>query len=245
MDAFICHASTDKEVFVNPLSAQLRMAGINVWLDEWCLEIGESLSQSISQGLIQSRFGIVVLSKEFFNRTWPQKELGALLAKESARAGVILPIWYDITEADVIEKAPLLAYRVAAKSQDGLENIITKLTRVIKTIDNSSISSDGLKKLTEKLFPNLGIDEFWQARMLADLDKKTFHSLDDIERAVLRAKEAVNLYAKENPKTFITGTDYITKSLGFVDLCFRHRHNWSYKTLETFQKYSNKVDWEK
>jgi hypothetical protein len=65
-DLFISHASPDKERFVLPLAEVLKDPGVKVWLDKWDISLGASISESISRGLTQSRFGIVVLSEAFF-----------------------------------------------------------------------------------------------------------------------------------------------------------------------------------
>lgn len=81
-DAFVCHASEDKESFVEPLVAELQKYGLKIWLDKFTLHVGSSLQESIDEGLAQSRFGIVVLSHAFFARNWPQKELNALFSRQ-------------------------------------------------------------------------------------------------------------------------------------------------------------------
>src|SRR5205809_4089479 len=81
-DSFICHAKEDKQAIVEPLALQLNRLGARVWYDKWSLEIGDSLRQKIDEGLRDSRFGIVVLSKNFFAKKWPQTELDGLVERE-------------------------------------------------------------------------------------------------------------------------------------------------------------------
>ncbi len=64
-DVFICHASEDKEKLVRPLAKSLTRLGLRVWYDEFELRVGDRLRRSIDKGLVNSRFGIVVLSKHF------------------------------------------------------------------------------------------------------------------------------------------------------------------------------------
>jgi hypothetical protein len=71
-DLFICHASEDKKSFVRPLAKALREQNVEVWFDEFSLKIGDSIRRSLDRGLSQSRFGVVVLSKAFFAKQWPQ-----------------------------------------------------------------------------------------------------------------------------------------------------------------------------
>lgn len=126
-DAFICHASEDKESFVRPLAESLRQNSLEVWYDDFTLKVGDSLRRSIDRGLGRSRFGIVVLSHAFFEKEWPQRELDGLVAREVDGRKVILPVWHGVTFEEVQRYSPTLADRVAAKSAEGLEGVVHKL----------------------------------------------------------------------------------------------------------------------
>ena len=71
-DIFISHAWKDKEAVARPLAEKLKQAGLKVWYDEFTLKIGDSLRRSIDRGLAESRDGVVILSKHFFAKEWPQ-----------------------------------------------------------------------------------------------------------------------------------------------------------------------------
>jgi hypothetical protein len=80
-DVFISHASEDKEEVVRPLAEALRNGGLVVWYDEFELKIGDSLRRKIDSGLAHSRFGVVVLSKSFFEKGWTNYELDGLVTR--------------------------------------------------------------------------------------------------------------------------------------------------------------------
>ncbi|MBI4650156.1 toll/interleukin-1 receptor domain-containing protein [Candidatus Desantisbacteria bacterium] len=106
-DVFICHASEDKNSFVRPLAEILKKSNLEVWYDEFSLTIGDSLRESIDKGLSKSRFGIVVLSPSFFKKKWPQRELNGLVAREmSGEDRIILPIWHNITNNEILKYSP-------------------------------------------------------------------------------------------------------------------------------------------
>ena len=88
-DAFLCHASEDKEEFVRPLVRHLRELGLRVWYDEHTLEPGDRLRRSIDRGLSQSRYGVVILSHHFFAKHWPQVELDGLAQRETGGEKII------------------------------------------------------------------------------------------------------------------------------------------------------------
>ena len=108
-DVFISHASEDKKDFVDPLVEALQDAGIRVWYDTLELEWGKSLRGQIDNGIKRSKYAIIVLSKHFFAKKWPQRELDGILAKEDVTGATPLPIWYNITFEDVYGFSPTLA----------------------------------------------------------------------------------------------------------------------------------------
>ena len=130
-DVFISHASEDKDDFVRPLAEGLEQRGLRVWFDESTLKVGDSLRSSIDQGLTHSKFGIVVISKHFLNKEWPQRELDGLASRELDGVRVILPIWHNIDAEAVREASPMLADRVAISSSENLERVIEDLLQVI------------------------------------------------------------------------------------------------------------------
>ncbi len=105
-DAFISHASEDKDDFVRPLVEALEASGFDIWYDEFSLKVGDSLRRSIDLGLSNSRYGIVVLSGAFFDKNWPQYELDGLVAKEMEGHKVILPIWHKVSKDEVMRYSP-------------------------------------------------------------------------------------------------------------------------------------------
>jgi TIR domain-containing protein len=60
--------------------------------DDYSLLVGPSLLSQISKGLRQCQYGIVVLSKHFFEKKWPRAELDGLFDLEPADQSLILPI---------------------------------------------------------------------------------------------------------------------------------------------------------
>ncbi|MFM4680343.1 toll/interleukin-1 receptor domain-containing protein [Aeromonas media] len=105
-DAFISHASEDKDDFVRPLAGILKEYGFRIWYDEFELEIGDSLRESIDKGLVTSRYGIVVLSPKFLDKNWTKYELNSLVAREIEGKKVILPIWHNVTKNKLCNIVP-------------------------------------------------------------------------------------------------------------------------------------------
>jgi hypothetical protein len=80
-----------------------------VWLDENELSLGDSLSAKIDEGLAQSRYGVVILSKFFFAKAWPPHELAGLVARQVGKDKVILPVWHGVDKDFILQYSPTLA----------------------------------------------------------------------------------------------------------------------------------------
>lgn len=132
-DAFVSHASEDGDAFARPLAQALQAKGLRIWYDEFALKVGDSLRRSIDRGLSRSRYGVVVLSPSFFAKEWPQRELDALVAREIKGTRLILPVWHGIEIEGVRSFSPTLADRVAARSSDGLDTVVTRLLEVLQS----------------------------------------------------------------------------------------------------------------
>jgi|GEM_PF-4416714 len=131
-DAFLSHANEDKAEVAIPLARALKERGIRVWLDEFTLTVGDSLSRSIDAGLSASRFGIVVLSPAFFAKEWPRRELDGLVAREVGGQKIILPVWHRLSKDSILRFSPTLADRIATHSDKGIDAVADELALAIQ-----------------------------------------------------------------------------------------------------------------
>jgi len=130
-DVFISHASEDKDSFVRPFAEKLIAAGVTPFYDEMTLGWGDSLRRRIEEGLARSRFGVVVLSKNFFAKEWPQRELDGLVQLEMQGHSRILPIWHEISKDEVTRFSPMLADKLALNTALlTVDEIVTKLVEI-------------------------------------------------------------------------------------------------------------------
>ncbi|HMD75818.1 MAG TPA: toll/interleukin-1 receptor domain-containing protein [Terracidiphilus sp.] len=131
-DVFICHASEDKDEIARPLAQALIHEGYSVWYDEFTLTAGDSIRKSIDLGLAQSDFGVVILSKHFFEKHWPQQELNGLASKEIDGRKVILPLWHGVAVEGIRSLSPMLADRIGVPTNKGLEYVVEQLELAMK-----------------------------------------------------------------------------------------------------------------
>lgn len=134
-DIFISNASEDKD-FVRPLAEALRDRGLDVWYDDYALKVGDSLRGSIDKGLSNCRYGVVILSTDFFKKNWTRYELNGLVMREMEGKKVVLPIWHKVTKNDVLKFSPSLADKVALNSSImSVDEIAKQLVSAIKEPD--------------------------------------------------------------------------------------------------------------
>jgi hypothetical protein len=91
-DIFISHSSRDKAA-ASHLATTLNFCAIDVWLDDWELEVGQSLTDQIAKAMDDSRF-IAILITENYNKTvWTKTEYKKALAREQKEnRTVMLPL---------------------------------------------------------------------------------------------------------------------------------------------------------
>jgi hypothetical protein len=128
-DVFISYASEDKQDVARPLAYLLDREGLRVWFDEFGLQVGDSLTETIARGLLQSRYGVAIISRAFMEKKWPRNELNALFSLEGLERGLILPVWHNVEISDVTKFNPLLADRYALDTREGLNNIARSIIR--------------------------------------------------------------------------------------------------------------------
>lgn len=109
-DVFISHANKDKKDFVEDLYKSLKKLGINIFYDKESLEWGDNWKDRILNGTKHAEFAIIVISENFFDREWTERELSEFLNKQNKnRQKIILPIIHNITTEELKKKYPNVA----------------------------------------------------------------------------------------------------------------------------------------
>lgn len=179
IDFFISHASEDKQDIVKKLADNLIINGATVFYDEYSIKLGDSISESINNGLIVSNHAIVVLSKHFFEKGWTNAELQAIFSKSIAEKYKILILYHGITHDDVIKKYPLLADKKAIDSSIGAEKITEELFVAIQKPFN-------LNYLKHKIGRDRNLNEGFSVSMIVGFpnrlntsENKTLYEMGD------------------------------------------------------------------
>lgn len=145
-DVFISHASEDKHRFVDALDAALRERGLTCWYDARGIQLGDDFRRRMDDGLSRARFGVVVLSPNFF-KYWPEAELSALFNQEATfHQKRILPVRLDLDRATLTQRSPLLAARADVGWDLGVDTVADRIRDVVRS------SSEGLPSARSRAY---------------------------------------------------------------------------------------------
>lgn len=128
-DTFISYATEDND-FASELAYALRSNGLKVWFAPLSLRVGDSLLPSIEAGLRQSRYGVLLLSKNYLAKHWTSYEMDVLIRQHIETGKKILPIWLNVTRAKVEAKSLGLA-GIVAITNPSLKAVASDLLTVI------------------------------------------------------------------------------------------------------------------
>ena len=131
--AFVSHDSRDKDSIARPIATRLRVLGHDVWYDEFSLNPGDSLRESIEAGLKSCSKCIVILTPNFLSKGgWAKREYDSAYTREIVEdKRVIIPVWAGVSTKDVYEYSPILADRVGLAWSIGEEEACKKLNLVL------------------------------------------------------------------------------------------------------------------
>lgn len=91
-DIFMSHSSRDR-VAASNLAATLNFCAIDVWLDDWELEVGQSLTDEIAKAMDTSRFIAILITENYNKSVWTKTEYKKALAREQKEnRTVMLPL---------------------------------------------------------------------------------------------------------------------------------------------------------
>ncbi|ADZ09355.1 TIR protein [Methanobacterium lacus] len=127
---FISYSHEDK-YFANRIAEDLMKNGIEVWFDKWEIQVGDSLIEKIfSEGLSNSDYFLILLSKDSINSKWVKEELNNAIIRRMEGVTKLIPL---LTESIEIPQ-PLKAL----KWLDMYSNYDKGLRSLINTIYNIS-----------------------------------------------------------------------------------------------------------
>lgn len=133
-DVFLSHSNLDKEEYVTELSDKLEEKGLSVFEDVKVFKIGQSQTDMMNFGILNSRFVVVFLSENFIESGWSEYEFKSFLNREiNEKKIIILPIWHNVTVEEVKNYNPYLVDKYALNtSKQSLDQIVNSINQVIQ-----------------------------------------------------------------------------------------------------------------
>ena len=131
--AFISYDSRDREI-ARDIAIKLQTRMCFVWYDEFSLNVGDPLRESIEKGLKECKKCILLLSPNYLSNTgWTKVEFNSIFTREIIeKKNIVLPIWYGIDEKKLLQYSPSLVNKLGIKlEKDNIDSVITKLYNVI------------------------------------------------------------------------------------------------------------------
>lgn len=132
-DSFLSYARIDGADAANELRRELEDLGVAVWFDEVAIVPGRSQSLQMDAGLRKARSGIALLTPAYLaGRFWTERELGALLGKDT-----LIPVLHSVTFEDVKQYSGILPDLAGfSTAQDSIANIASKIAAAVLVDDS-------------------------------------------------------------------------------------------------------------
>lgn len=226
-DLFMSYSYADSKSIVGALVTELEALGLDVWYDGMQVELGDSIVDSIDDGLTNSNYGVVVLSKQYFEGTsdW---ELKGLVQRHTSEGNVILPLWYGIGAEEVREQSPSLAdLRAEELDADSIQSIATEIYHVVDNEDADTSTwdknvSDGSKELPSFTSIEIRFEERFDAEVGKEITIEAWRNhrapnLDRFEAVKIRDVDRDLAFTSKTKGTFMTyGTKEDPKIKGVI-----------------------------
>jgi len=137
MRVFLSHSSKDKPQ-VRKLAQQLKLYGIDIWIDEERIYVGDSISKKIQQGLRESDYLCIWLTNQAMQSGWVEKEWLPKIKQEIDESRtVVLPLLAENCDLpDFLIDKRYADFR--SSFNDGLDDLLQvfdiKKTKTIKKV---------------------------------------------------------------------------------------------------------------
>ena len=126
--------------FTSHLYTALDQKGIRTFIDDEKLERGKSISPTLVKAIKESRFAIVILSKNYASSMWCLEELEEIIGCITKTGMIVLPIFYNVDPSDVRKQIGTFKQAFDEHEQCFEENIekVQKWRAVLKEVANIS-----------------------------------------------------------------------------------------------------------
>ncbi|XP_057760764.1 disease resistance protein RUN1-like [Arachis stenosperma] len=90
-----------RKTFAGNLYSALDQRGINTFIDNEALRVGEEISPSLLKAIEESRISIIIFSKNYASSSWCLDELVKILECRKEKGQMVCAVFYNVSPADV------------------------------------------------------------------------------------------------------------------------------------------------
>ena len=109
-DVFLSFRGEDtRRSFTDHLYDALKRMDVLTYRDDEKLERGKSISQELLNAIEESRFAIIIFSRNYASLTWCLNELEKIVRSMKETGLTILPVFYDVEASDVQDLFKMLS----------------------------------------------------------------------------------------------------------------------------------------
>uniref|UniRef100_A0A2N9ITF1 ADP-ribosyl cyclase/cyclic ADP-ribose hydrolase n=1 Tax=Fagus sylvatica TaxID=28930 RepID=A0A2N9ITF1_FAGSY len=175
-DVFLSFRGEDtRNSFTDHLYAALKWKGIVTFRDEEKLETGKSISPELMQAIEESRFAIVILSKNYASSTWCLDELVKIVGCMKEIGTTVLPVFYDLDPSHVRKQTGTFAQAFAKHEEHFKDNIKKVQTWRIALGEVANLKGWHLQNKPESEIIQNIVGELWHK--LCDAFEEDFEDL--------------------------------------------------------------------
>lgn len=129
MPIFISYSHENKE-FADKLAMQLVAHNVNIWLDRWELNLGDSIIPKVQDAVDGASALLVILSKASVISEWCKNEINAGLLRELEEKQIlVMPVMLEDCKVPVFVRGKLYA-DFRSNFDDGLQTVLEGIAKV-------------------------------------------------------------------------------------------------------------------
>ena len=125
-DVFLSFRGEDtRNTFTSHLYIALKQSGFSTFMDDEKLLRGECIAPDLLRAIEESRFAVIIFSKNYASSSWCLTELAKIVECMDKKKLTVLPVFYDVDPSDVRKLRGTFAQAFAKHLNDNNENVQT------------------------------------------------------------------------------------------------------------------------
>ncbi|XP_030960651.1 toll/interleukin-1 receptor-like protein isoform X1 [Quercus lobata] len=166
--------------FKSHFFAALNHERIGAYRDDIDLPRGEEIGPELLKAIETSRIAVVVFSKNYATSDWCLDELMKIMECKRLLNQRVLPIFYDVSQSEVLEQKGIFAEALLKGPEDKINNWRAALTEAADLVglhlEHYSLESEFIEEIVENIWTMLNEEESASAPSRRQIDVSGQHS---------------------------------------------------------------------